>query len=65
VETLRGVYHNDELAREQNMSSEQRLHFHQEHSGPLMKELHQWMEAQFTGKIRRSRTPGWARRSSI
>ena len=47
LETLRGVYHNDELAREQNMSSEQRLHFHQEHSGPLMKELYQWMEAQF------------------
>jgi transposase len=47
LETLRGVYHNDGLAREQNMASEQRLHFHQEHSGPLMKELHQWMEAQF------------------
>src|SRR3982751_2172019 len=47
LETLGGVYHNDELAREQNMPSEQRLHFHQEHSGPLMKELHQWMEAQF------------------
>jgi transposase len=49
LEMLRGVYHNDELALQQNMSSEQRLHFHQEHSGPLMKELHQWMEAQFAG----------------
>jgi transposase len=49
LEMLRGVYHNDELARQQNMSSEQRLLFHQEHSGPLMKKLHQWMEAQFAG----------------
>jgi transposase len=28
------------------MSPEQRLHFHQEHSEPLMKGLHEWMEAQ-------------------
>jgi transposase len=28
------------------MSPEQRLGFHQEHSGPLMKRLHEWMEAQ-------------------
>jgi transposase len=49
LEMLRGVYHNDELARQQNMSSEQRLHFHQEQSGPLMKGLHQWMEGQFAG----------------
>ena len=28
------------------MSPEDRLRFHQEHSGPLMKGLHEWMEAQ-------------------
>ena len=28
------------------LSPEQRLRFHQEHSGPLMKRLHEWMEAQ-------------------
>jgi hypothetical protein len=28
------------------MSPEQRLRFRQEHSGPLMKGLHEWMEAQ-------------------
>jgi Transposase IS66 family len=33
-------------AREQAMSPEQRLHFDQEHSEPLMKGLHAWMEAQ-------------------
>jgi hypothetical protein len=29
------------------MSSEQRLHFHQEHSGPVMEKLHIWLDAQF------------------
>ena len=46
LETLGGVYHYDALAREQELSPEERLRFHQEHSGPLMKGLHEWMEAQ-------------------
>jgi transposase len=46
LETLRDVYHYDAQAREQAMSPEQRLRFHQEHSEPLMKGLHEWMEAQ-------------------
>src|SRR6202795_2922264 len=46
LETLGGVYHYDALAREQERSPEQRLHLHQEHSGPLMKGLHEWMEVQ-------------------
>jgi transposase len=46
METLRDVYHDDAQAREQAMSPEQRLRFHQEQSGPMMKELHEWMEAQ-------------------
>jgi transposase len=46
LEALRGVYHNDALTREQEMAPEERLLFHQEHSGPLMKDLQEWMEAQ-------------------
>src|ERR1700687_1898554 len=46
LETLGGVYHYDALAREQELSPEQRLRFHQEHSGPLEKALHEWMETQ-------------------
>ena len=46
LETLRGVYHHDALARQQGLSAEDRLRFHQEHSGPLMSEMHQWLEAQ-------------------
>jgi len=46
LETLGGVYHYDALAREQKLSAEERLRFHQEQSGPLMTGLHEWMEAQ-------------------
>ena len=46
LETLGGIWRYDALAREQELSSEERLRFHQEHSGPLMKTLHEWMEAQ-------------------
>jgi transposase len=46
LETLGGVYHNDRVSRERELSPEDRLRFHQEHSGPLMKGLHEWMEAQ-------------------
>ena len=48
LETLGGVYHNDTLSRERELSSEDRLRFHQEHSGPLMKGLHEWMEGQLS-----------------
>ena len=46
LETLGGVYHNDAVSRERKLSPEDRLHFHQEHSGLLMRGLHEWMEAQ-------------------
>jgi transposase len=46
LETLGGVSHHDALSREQDLSPEDRLRFHQEPSGPLMKGLHEWMEAQ-------------------
>ena len=46
LETLGGVYKNDAVAREQKMTAQHRLLFHQEHSGPPMKELKDWMQAQ-------------------
>ena len=48
LETLGRVWHHDALAREQRLSPEERLRFHQEHSGPLMKSLHDWMGAQLS-----------------
>ena len=47
LETLGEVYGNDALAREQGMSPEERLHFHQEHSGPVMEEAADLAAAQF------------------
>jgi transposase len=47
LETLGEVYGYDEVTREQDMSPEQRLRFHQEHSRPVMEKLHRWCEAQF------------------
>ncbi|MGE3318032.1 MAG: transposase [Candidatus Berkiella sp.] len=36
INTLAQVYHHDSLAKDQQLSAEQRLVFHQEHSGPIM-----------------------------
>ena len=50
LETLGEVYGYDAQAREQGMSPEARLHFHQEHSGPVMAGLQAWLRAQFAEK---------------
>ena len=47
LETLGEVYGYDDQARAQCLSGEQRLHFHQEHSGPVMEKLKIWCGAQF------------------
>ena len=47
LETLREAYKNDATAREQEMSPEQRLAFHQVESGPHMDRLEKWMRQQF------------------
>ena len=46
LEMLGEVYRNDAAAREQKMSPEGRLRFHQQHSRPIMDKLHAWMKAQ-------------------
>lgn len=46
LEALGKVYRNDALAREQKLSAEQRLRFHQEYSTPVMRQLHEWMVLQ-------------------
>ena len=48
LKTLGRVYRNDSLANKQDLSPEERLRFHQEHSGPMLQELQQWMKAQLT-----------------
>lgn len=50
IETLAQVYKNDKIAKDQNMSQEQRLVFHQTESGPLMEQLKVWFNDQFDQK---------------
>jgi len=44
---LKEVYTNDAWAKDQGLSSPQRLQFHQEKSGPKMEALKTWLTAQF------------------
>ena len=51
LETLREVYKNDALARQRNLSPDERLRFHQAESGPLMKKLKEWFNQQFEERL--------------
>ena len=51
LETLAVVYHNDALAREQNLSPDERLLFHQRESGPIMEALHLWLVRQIEDRL--------------
>jgi hypothetical protein len=50
LEALGKVYHHDELAREQSMTPEERLRFHQAHSAPVMEELYDWLVGELADK---------------
>ena len=50
LEALGSVYANDAAAREQKLSAQDRLQFHQQQSGPVMDGLHSWLEAQLAEK---------------
>ena len=47
LEQLGKIYGNDATAREQAMPPQERLCFHQRHSGPVMEELLAWLTTQF------------------
>jgi len=50
LEELGQVYHGDALAQEQGLSPQDRLRFHQQHSGPIMKKLKEWLDDLIDGK---------------
>jgi transposase len=50
LEMLGRVYGFEAEARERGLKGEGRLQFHQQHSGPVMAELHRWLEAQLAEK---------------
>jgi len=51
LEALRVIYHNDALARERQLSPQERLAFHQAESGPTMERLHVWLKRQFDERL--------------
>ena len=51
IEILRDVYEHDATTRKQKMSSEHRLEYHKQHSAPLMKNLEEWLELQFSDNL--------------
>lgn len=46
IDTMAEVYKFEAVTREENMTAEQRLQFHKDKSGPLMEELHIWLNSQ-------------------
>jgi transposase len=46
LEALKVVYQNDAVARQEQLSPEARLLFHQTHSRPVMDDLHAWLTRQ-------------------
>jgi transposase len=47
LKMLGQVYGHDADARERGLTPDERLRLHQERSGPVMDQLHRWLEAQF------------------
>ena len=50
LEQLGEIYGNDAVAREQVMTPEERLRFHQRQSASVMEQLHTWLATQFAEK---------------
>jgi hypothetical protein len=50
LEQLGTIYGHDAAARQQAMTPDERLRFHQQHSAPVMAELRAWLTAQFAEK---------------
>ena len=51
LHALKDVYRNDELARQDELSPEERLKFHQTHSKPVMEDLQKWLQRQFAERL--------------
>jgi flagellar biosynthesis/type III secretory pathway chaperone len=50
LEALKQVYQADAEAKQQQLSPAERLRWHQERSGPVMDQLHRWLNQQFAEK---------------
>lgn len=50
IKQIREVYKHDAVTRQQQISDRERLSYHQQHSGPIMDDLKDWLGQQFTHK---------------
>jgi transposase len=51
LEAIAVVYRNDAIARERRLTPEARLQWHQEASGPTMRQLHDWLTRQLDERL--------------
>ena len=51
IEAFKLVYQNDQCARDEGMSPEERLAYHQSHSQSTMDNLHAWLQRQFDERL--------------
>jgi hypothetical protein len=51
IKAFKVIFHNDKVARQEGMSGEERLSYHQAHSKPTMDNLKDWLERQFDEKL--------------
>lgn len=51
IKAFKVIYHNDKVAREEGLSPEQRLSYHQARSKPTMDDLKAWLQRQFDEKL--------------
>lgn len=51
IEKLAEVYRHDAHTKEAKLEKEARLRYHQEHSAPVMRELHEWLRRQLDEKL--------------
>ena len=51
IEAFKVIYYNDKFAREEHLSAEERLAYHQLHSKPTMDDLQAWLQRQFDEKL--------------
>ena len=51
IKAFKVIFHNDKVAREEAMSAEARLAYHQTHSKQTMADLQAWLQRQFDDKL--------------
>jgi transposase len=51
IEAFQVIYHNDKAARENCLSADQRLSYHQVHSRPTVDSLKEWLQRQFDQRL--------------